>query len=92
MDRSDERLFDYTYVILSKGRQEEADGVQVKSLHRIIRPPMKRGKHTILDVCSNKGELERHVVTKRKYGKDVYKLARKSHWGGLAPLSPHDME
>jgi hypothetical protein len=67
---------------------------------RVIRPPRRRGRHVILDVCAaaaaagagaggEGGQLERHVVAKSDTRKGVgpagYRIAQKAGWGDLWP-------
>jgi hypothetical protein len=65
---------------------------------RVIRPPRRRGRHVILDVCAatvagcgagEAGQLERHVVAKSDERKGVgnagYRIAQKAGWGDLWP-------
>ena len=58
---------------------------------RAVLPPRKRKSHVILDLCTNRGELETLTITK-KYNRIVpllYRRSRKLKWGGLWPdLSP----
>lgn len=67
---------------------------------RVIRPPRKRGKHVVLDLCSagqtegvtdhSRGVLLRQVVARSQRGGLVgpqgYRLGRKLRWGDLWPL------
>ena len=54
---------------------------------RIIRSPLKRASHVHVDMCLSAGpgssEIYRQTITKGKHGKQVYKEARKSKWGGI---------
>jgi ribosomal protein RSM22 (predicted rRNA methylase) len=51
---------------------------------RIIKPPLRRGKHVIIDVCDGNGSLKRKTFGKRRHKKGgVYRAARKSEWGAL---------
>ena len=57
---------------------------------RLVRPPIKRSRHVILDMCSADGVLDRHIVARShswegSVGKQGYKAARKSKWGDLWP-------
>ncbi len=53
---------------------------------KLLRPPLKRGGHVIVDICTHEGKLRRHIVAKAE-GKTLYKSARKSFWGdGLTGL------
>jgi ribosomal protein RSM22 (predicted rRNA methylase) len=54
---------------------------------RLVRPPLKRSGHVIVDVCSPQGTFERRVVAKGGH-KDIawaYRTARKARWGALWP-------
>ncbi|CAB57323.2 Rsm22-cox11 tandem protein 1, mitochondrial [Schizosaccharomyces pombe] len=57
----------------------------LKNWPRIIRPPLKRDGHVIIDVCDSDARLRRNIVPKSQ-GKLAYRLARKSAWGDLFPL------
>lgn len=48
--------------------------------HRIIRPPLKRSGHLILDICTQAG-IVRTTYTKAK--NKEYKKVQKAHWGDL---------
>jgi len=48
---------------------------------RIIRSPIKKTGHVILDLCTHEGDLERRVVAKSE-GKE-YTLARDAEWGDV---------
>ena len=55
---------------------------------RIVRMPLKRGGHTVLDLCTPWGTLERWVPSKRKLRESfpgAYRAARRAGWGGLWP-------
>jgi len=54
---------------------------------RMVRPPMKRSGHVIVDVCTPQGTFERRVVAKggHKHIEWAYRTARKARWGGLWP-------
>lgn len=54
---------------------------------RIVRPPLKKSKHVIVDVCTPQGTLERRVPSKGKLKQwpGAYRAARKSTWGALWP-------
>lgn len=49
---------------------------------RLIRQPLKRGGHVLIDTCLPNGAVERLTVS-RKHGKDLYTAARKSTWGDM---------
>jgi ribosomal protein RSM22 (predicted rRNA methylase) len=54
---------------------------------RLIRAPLKRDAHVILDVCTPQGTFERRVASKGKLRDEpgAYRAARKSRWGALWP-------
>ena len=59
--------------------------VSTLSLPRAILPPLKRGGHVILDLCTPSGKIERWTVPK-SFSKQAYRDARKSKWGDLWAL------
>ena len=68
-----------------------ADAVALASAHewgRMVRPPIKRSGHVIVDLCDAEGTLSRQIIAKSNaweggVGKVGYKAARKSKWGDL---------
>ena len=54
---------------------------------RIIRHPLKRSGHVILDLCTSEGAAQRLVVARRD--KESYRQARAARWGGIF-LPVHD--
>ena len=66
---------------------------------RIIRKPLKLGRHVMIDVCvatvdQKSGCLERHIVAhsdrQRPWlGPSAYRLARRAQWGDLWPSIYH---
>jgi ribosomal protein RSM22 (predicted rRNA methylase) len=68
-----------------------ADAVALASAHewgRMVRPPIKRSGHVIVDLCDADGKLSRQIIAKSNaweggVGKSGYKAARKSKWGDL---------
>lgn len=70
-----------------------ADALAVASSHewgRMVRKPLKKSGHVIIDLCSAEGELTRHIVARSNacqngVGKSGYRAARKSKWGDLWP-------
>jgi len=47
---------------------------------RLVRQPLKRGGHVIMDACTPKGQLKRYIIS-RSMGKMVYRSAKKAMWG-----------
>jgi hypothetical protein len=66
---------------------------------RLVRRPLKRGRHVVLDLCvaapgGRSGDLERHIVAHSDrlrpwLGPAAYRLARHSRWGDLWPSVYH---
>ncbi|HKD69422.1 MAG TPA: small ribosomal subunit Rsm22 family protein [Candidatus Binataceae bacterium] len=50
---------------------------------RIIRHPLKKSGHVVLDLCNSAGAAERSVISRRN--KPLYRQARAAKWGGLWP-------
>lgn len=77
----------FSYLVVSKGDVPE---IELDEDHpnkglkwsRLIRQPLKRGGHVIIDSCNPDGQASRRIVSK-KHGKDIYTAARKSTWGDL---------
>ncbi|MBA4750132.1 MAG: hypothetical protein H2057_05890 [Alphaproteobacteria bacterium] len=62
----------YSYLIVSKQNRDLPQG-------RLVRPPLKRSGHVILDVCDASGALIRKTVTKKD--KHLYQAFKKKEWG-----------
>ncbi len=88
----------FSYLILRKNSSSDRNGLfqglatdALNIYGRAVLPPRKRKSHVILDLCTNRGELETLTITK-KYNRIVpllYRRSRKLKWGGLWPdLSP----
>ena len=54
---------------------------------RIIKHPLKRGGHVVLDLCTSEGTAERVVVSRRD--KERYREARGAKWGDLWMAHDH---
>lgn len=52
---------------------------------RLVRDPLKRGKHVVLDACTSEGTLERRVSSKKNGAPGMYAIARKVRWGDVWP-------
>ena len=101
MSREDESTFDAIETDEDMDVTEEdvdavpenplADAVALASAHewgRMVRPPIKRSGHVIVDLCDAEGKLSRQIIAKSNaweggVGKGGYKAARKSKWGDL---------
>lgn len=63
----------FSYILFSRSTLASA------SLGRIVHTPSKHSGHITLDVCTDKGELEKILISRRE--KERYKKARKLEWG-----------
>ena len=61
----------FSYLIVGKERAPENFG-------RLIRKPIRKPGHVLLDVCTSTG-VRREIITKKQ--KDVYRVASKKEWG-----------
>ena len=57
---------------------------------RIIRSPLKKKGHVILDTCQADGHLTRSVLSKSEVWQvpTLYSALRKLRWGGIVPVLP----
>ncbi|KAI7872960.1 mitochondrial small ribosomal subunit Rsm22-domain-containing protein [Spinellus fusiger] len=82
----------YSYVVLRKGPRptsatdSEHTGFSEAAYAwpRLIQPPLKNKGHVVMDLCVEKGEIQRTSIPKSQ-GKIPYRDARKSMWGDLFP-------
>lgn len=68
----------YSYLIATKQSTQKSKTGRAAEGGRIIKKPIKRSGHYVLDVCENKG-LSRVVISKSD--KEQYKLVKKLEWG-----------
>lgn len=62
----------YTYLVVSKNPEGS------KAYGRILRAPLKKSGHVVLDLCTAKG-LRQHTVSKKEG--DIYREVKKKEWG-----------
>jgi ribosomal protein RSM22 (predicted rRNA methylase) len=67
------------------GAAAAAAGAAVPNWGRIVRPPLKRGGHVVLDMCTADGALERRVVARSHGEAGGYRAAREAAWGDAFP-------
>lgn len=53
---------------------------------RIIKAPIRKSGHVILDLCESKGDIQRRVISKRQ--KNHYANARDADWGDSWEVKP----
>ncbi|KAJ6783851.1 hypothetical protein PWT90_08019 [Aphanocladium album] len=68
-----------------RGYEQAEEKPDMRTLPRIVLPPIKRKGHVTLDTCTPEGKLERWTVPK-SFSKVAYHDARKSRWGDLWAL------
>ena len=54
-------------------------------MNRVVKAPMRRSGHVVLELCTTDGRLDRTTVTKR--AGPAYRAARKAEWGHPWPPS-----
>jgi len=54
---------------------------------RVLRYPMKRSGHVILDLCTAHGDVERRIIAKSHGATGGYRTARRLNWGDAFPHS-----
>jgi len=59
---------------------DEDNPIFQKDWSRMVRHPMKKGGHVVLDACTPAGTLKR-VIVSRASGKQMFSEARKTSWG-----------
>lgn len=85
----------YSYLIVKKGTVSstskpdatESDFAEAheKSFFwpRVIRPVIRKHKHSIMDLCNTEGEMERRIIAKSHGLEGGYNKAKKLRWGDL---------
>lgn len=55
---------------------------------RVLRSPLKRRKHVIIDFCSSEGVIKRSILSRKsvQHIDTFYTAAKKTTWGGLHPI------
>jgi ribosomal protein RSM22 (predicted rRNA methylase) len=67
----------FSYLLLK--RSDNFDETPALPKARIVKRPIKRGGHCMMDVCTEKGTMERWIYGKKD--KDLYKDIKKKEWG-----------
>ncbi|KAK9728061.1 37S ribosomal protein S22 [Basidiobolus ranarum] len=83
----------FSYVVLRRGSRPTSQNTSPKDITkdayqwpRLIRAPLKRGGHVVMDLCSSSNFIERMIIPKSQ-GKLEYRDARKASWGDIFPHS-----
>jgi len=76
----------FSYIILKKGKENSTDE-STKGWTRILKPIKSRKGHVLCELCCSNGNIEKHIITKKK-DPYIYKAARhRLNWGDMLPLS-----
>ncbi|XP_065672699.1 ribosome assembly protein METTL17, mitochondrial isoform X2 [Hydra vulgaris] len=76
----------FSYVILRKGKEAKNSNVEDRVWTRILKPIKPKDKHIICELCSSNGNIEKHILTKKK-DPFIYKAARhRLKQGDMMPL------
>ena len=75
----------FSYIVMQKPPFDE---LPREGWARLVRKPLLRGKHVILDACRRDGVLARHALTKNNCVPGMYNVARKARWGDVWPDEP----
>lgn len=83
----------FSYIVIERPDSEtlrgaEAHGDNMEKVEywgRLVRDPLRRGKHVVLDACTSEGKLERRVSSKKNGPEGMYAIARKVRWGDVWP-------
>lgn len=82
----------FSYTVLEKVSEGEdvtqGDEGEDEVWGRLMRAPLLRGKHVVLDACLKDGTLERRTVGKKSAIPGMYNVARKAKWGDVWPVQP----
>ncbi len=54
---------------------------------RVVSPPIKRGGHVLLDLCTPQGAIERRIIGRDGVGSAGYRQARGVKWGDVWPYN-----
>jgi ribosomal protein RSM22 (predicted rRNA methylase) len=83
----------FSFLIIKKGKtpnilyssEEEAKTPEDKSFfwERILRPVIKKHRHSIIDLCTKQGRFERRIISKSHGTIGGYKTSKKLNWGDL---------
>ncbi|XP_061111529.1 methyltransferase-like protein 17, mitochondrial [Conger conger] len=75
----------FSYLVLARAGQ--GAGQEAGSdWARLTGPVLRRSRHVHCDLCFSDGELRRVIVTAHRHGRDLYRCARRSHWGDRLPI------
>ena len=83
----------FSYLVVKKGITpnaalasiEDAKNALEKSYFwpRLIRPVIKKNKHSIVDLCTNEGTLERRIIAKSHGIEGGSRKIKRARWGDL---------
>ena len=83
----------YSYLAVQKSKtagqlfttEFEANSAEEKSFFwpRLIRPVYKRQRHSIIDLCTPEGQIERRIIARSHGSEGGYKQVKRLKWGDL---------
>ncbi|KFD53044.1 hypothetical protein D918_05049 [Trichuris suis] len=76
----------FSYIVFRKGQ-----GPKESFCSRVVDEPLFRRRHIWCKVCSQRGLIEKLVMTKRQCGSELYRIAKTTTWGDLLPAVPHNI-
>ena len=75
----------FSYIVLEKGKH---DSVSEETWPRVLDDPDCTTGCAVCHLCTPRGKYEHITVSKNKYGKELFYLAKKSKQGDCLPLRP----
>ncbi|CAL4082861.1 unnamed protein product, partial [Meganyctiphanes norvegica] len=73
----------FSYVVLKRGTRQDDT---IESWPRVIRKPLHGKGHVICRTCTKFGQLQEFTLTKRRHGKHLYQVSKRTDWGDLLPV------
>lgn len=92
MNRGTVTKENFSYIVLRKGCHPSYNTHDETKPRwpRVVEPRKKRSKHMIHKLCCPNGHLAETIITKRRYGSAMYKVAKSCDWGDILPVTVDD--
>lgn len=81
---------EFSYVILRKGAHPSYFNTDFNRWPRCIARRNKASGALTFKVCCSNGQMAETVITKKRYGTELYEIAKKSDWGDILPVRMSD--
>lgn len=84
----------FSYIVIQKTSRQNREGGGPDEVEgsdpwgRLVREPLMKGKHVVMDACTIEGKLERRTFSKKTAPPGQYSRARRSKWGDIWPIKP----